>query len=37
MIEPSKAGSDTTVGFQGRHAQQMHNGFQKSKIKNFKY
>ena len=28
MIEPNKAGSDTTVGFHSGHAQWKHNGFQ---------
>ena len=37
MIEPNKADSDTTVGFQGGHAQRKHNGFQKFKLKNLNY
>ena len=37
MIEPNKAGSDTTIVFQGGHAQWKHNGFKKFKLKNFKY
>ena len=32
MIEPNKAGFDTTIGFQGGHAQWKHNGFQKFKL-----